>query len=282
MVSIKPFYNLCARVMQSVGQPKLLLQNNASPHDYHLKPSDIKMIESADLVIWGGADLEGYLQKPIANANNKSLNLVRIDGLKLLTMRYSTNWASDEEEDEHDHDHHHHHHSIQDQHYWLDTNNAIMIVDAIAKQLSAIDPKHANVYHKNAADFKSEMLDKQNFWQQKLKPINKRAFIVFHDAYQYFTTEFKLNGIGSISLNPEIPPSVQRVHQIQQLLKRQQVTCIFSEPQFNNKIIESLTAGTRVKSGILDPLGRDQDLGPEGYFVLIDNLVKSFVNCNSR
>ena len=93
MVSIKPFYNLCAKVMHSVGKPQLLLDQNASPHDYHLKPSDIQMIDSADLIVWGGPELEGYLQKPISNTNeDKNLNLAVLPGLKIFLILMRTQW----------------------------------------------------------------------------------------------------------------------------------------------------------------------------------------------
>jgi len=285
MVSIKPFYNLCAAVMQTVGKPVLLLQHNASPHDYHLKPSDVKLIDSADLIIWGGPELEGYLSKPISNtAAHTDLNLATVPGLKLLPMRTSTDWEADEHEhshaDGHAHDHEHEH-SVNDPHFWLDPNNAILIANAIAKRLSELDPPHAKTYAKNAADFAREIHAKEIVWRKQLATSKHKPFIVFHDAYQYFDQYFGLKGVGSISLNPEIPPSVQRVQQIQTMLNQQQVTCIFSEPQFNAKIIETLTKDSTIYVGKLDPLGQDADSGPHGYVVLMDNLVAAFSACGN-
>jgi len=279
MVSIKPFYNLCAKVMLSVGKPQLLLNNNASPHDYHLKPSDIKLIKSADLIVWGGPELEGYLQKPVTNNGTaKDLNLASIPGLKLLPIRSSTNW----EQDAHDHDHDHNHdHAVNDPHFWLDPNNAIVIVQAIAKRLTEIDPPNAKIYAKNAQDFSQELMQKDPGWKQQLTAVKDQPFIVFHDAYQYFDRAFGLKAIGSISLNPEIPPSVYRVQELQSLLKHQHVRCIFSEPQFNAKIIETLTSGLSIYQGQLDPLGQDSDAGPKGYFTLIDKLVAALVRCGN-
>jgi zinc transport system substrate-binding protein len=280
MVSIKPFYNLCTKVMQSVGEPILLLKQNASPHDYQLKPSDVKLIESSDLIVWGGPELETYLQKPIANTTkNKSLNLATIPGLSLLPMRTSTNWEA-----EHDHAHEHgheHSHDVNDPHFWLDPDNAIVMVKAIAARLSEIDPLHAKIYAHNAADFIKQLQKREPIWKKQLKSMDNKAFIVFHDAYQYLDHYFGLNGVGSITLNPEIPPSVQRIQQIQQLLRTQKVACIFSEPQFNYKIIDTLVNGLNIYTGKLDPLGQDTDIGPNGYFILIDNMVKSFDSCGN-
>lgn len=285
MVSIKPFYNICAKVMQSVGTPQLLLTKNASPHDYQLKPSDAKIIGSADLVVWGGPELEGYLQKPVNSLSNRDLNLAAIHGLTLLPMRTSNNWESHDHAHDHAHDHHHsgccdHAHLINDPHFWLDPDNAIIIATAIANRLSEIDPAHANIYKTNAIAFSKEIHKNKTVWKKHLAAYKNKPYIASHDAYQYFNKYFGLDGVGAISLHPEIPPSAQRIQQIHTLLSEQKVTCIFSEPQFNYKIIDTLIAGTNVHKGQLDPLGQDKDLGPQGYFILINNLVESFVTCN--
>lgn len=282
MVSIKPFYNICAYVMQSVAEPKLLLTNNSSPHDYQLKPSEAKLIDSSDLVIWGGPELEGYLIKSISTLANKELNLAAVKGLTLLPMRTSANWEPDAHDHDHGHDHNHadHHHSVNDPHFWLDPNNAIVIANAIAQRLAEIDPDHKNVYLQNAHDFAKTINKDKEKWRKELSPYKNNPYIVSHDAYQYFNKYFGLDGVGSITLHPEIPPSIMRVQQIQKLLETEKVRCIFSEPQFNYKVIDTLIAGTTVHKGELDPLGQDKDIGPNGYFILMNDLVNNFVQCN--
>ncbi|HSX20840.1 MAG TPA: zinc ABC transporter substrate-binding protein [Gammaproteobacteria bacterium] len=283
IVSIKPFYNITAKVMQSVGKPQLLLTKNASPHDYQLKPSDAQLIDGADLVIWGGPELEGYLTKSVSTLANKELDLATIPGLDLLPMRTATNWEQDAHDHAHEHDHDHdHHHAVNDPHFWLDPDNAIIIATAIAQRLGEIDPPHTKIYANNATEFAKQINKDKKIWQQQLAPYKHMPYIVSHDAYQYFDKYFGLDGVGSITLHPEIPPSVQRIQQIQQLLATNHVRCIFSEPQFNYKIIDVLLVGTDVHKGQLDPLGQDQDLGPKGYETLINNLVQGFVQCGKE
>jgi zinc transport system substrate-binding protein len=277
MVSIKPFYNLCARVMQSVGTPQLLLRNNASPHDYQLKPSEVALLEQADLIIWGGPELETFLQKTIANLPEaKNLELAKIEKLKLLPLRSNTNWESDA------HEHCCGQHGIYDQHFWLNPENAIVIANAIAAKLSSIDPSHAKLYKKNANEFAKELRQQVQQWRKQLQPMQHKPFIVFHDAYQYFDNYFALDGVGSITLSPEIPPSAQRIQQIETLLKQEKVVCIFSEPQFNSKIITTLSEDLHIYHGKLDPLGQEKDLGPNGYIVLLNDLAAEFSVCSSH
>lgn len=281
MVTIKPFYNLCAKIMQNVGEPKLLINGNGSPHDYQLKPSDAKLINESDLVIWGGPGIDGYIAKSLDNfgdsKESRSLDLSTVANLNLLPMRSSTNW----EHEHHDHSGHSHDHSHDhfDAHFWLSPDNAKIIAQAIAERLSDIDPAHAKTYLRNAKDLEAELLRKEKVWNKQLAAYHGVPYLVFHDAYQYFNEYFGLDGVGAISIHPEIPPSAQRIEQIQTLLQEEKVRCIFSEPQFNYKIIDSLTDNLHVYKGVLDPLGQDKDMGPDGYLVLLDKLVDSFVLC---
>lgn len=275
MVTLKPFYNITYYIMQNVGMPQLLLKNNASPHDYHLRPSDAKLISDADLIIWGGVNLEPYMQKPIESMAKANLDLSKTPGLKLLPQRCNQDWA-------HDHNHEHQHDANYDPHYWLDPDNAIIIASNIADKLAEIDKAHADIYHRNAKNFAAQLRTKEKTWQTKLLPYQDDPYIVGHDAFQYFNEYFDLDGVGSITLNPELPPSAKHIQELQAMMHSKQITCIFGEPQFNYKIINTLLVGTNTNFGILDPLGQDQDTGAKGYFILLDNIVNNFVQCSKN
>lgn len=280
MVSIKPFYNITAAVMQDVGTPQLLIKGNSSPHDYHLRPSDAKLISNSDLIIWGGVGLEPYLQKPIYSLGNSNLDLSQATGLELLPLREDQNWQHS-----HDHSHahdHSHNHADYDPHFWLNPENAITLATAIAEELSTLDPDHAALYQANAKELAKKIRSQELVWKNKLKPYTDSPYIVGHDAFQYFNNYFYLDGVGAITLNPELPPSAKHIQELQELLISTNVTCIFNEPQFSNKIIDTLIEGTNVNIGILDPLGQDQDMGADGYVVLINNIVSDFVECNKN
>lgn len=276
IVSIKPFYNLAAAVMEGVATPTLLLTGDASPHDYSLKPSETRQLHQADLIIWGGPNLETFLTKVIQStgAKNNSLLLNQIEGLTLYPNRTHGNWESHHHADgdhEHHHDHHHNHGTF-DPHMWLLPENAKTIVSTICSTLSQLDPTHQAIYETNRDQFISELAAVTQQIKDELAPIKDKPILVFHDAYQYFEHAFTLNTIGAITLNPEIPSSAQRIKEVQKILNEHQVECVYREPQFKPKIVEVLLTGTNVRQGLLDPLGRDEDLGPKGYFKLLRQL----------
>ena len=44
MADIAPVHSLVSRVMEGVGKPNLIVPNEASPHDYRLRPADAASI----------------------------------------------------------------------------------------------------------------------------------------------------------------------------------------------------------------------------------------------
>lgn len=275
LVSITPFYALVAAVMEGVGTPELLVKPGSSPHEYALRPSDMQRLIKADLIFWGGPLLETFLVKPLSNAR-KTQTIVEFDNtpkLLLLPLRHSAAWDPDEHEHGHEHD------SNQDMHFWLDPNNAIILTDAIVAGLIKIDPNHADIYKKNAKILKQRLKKLDGNIADELKIIKTIPYIVFHDAYQYFERRYGLKGVGSITLNPEIPPSAKRLNTIRTTIEKSKAVCVFREPQFQPKLVDSIVEDLGVKTGELDPIGQASQNNPKGYFTLLENLAHAIKQC---
>ena len=298
VTSIKPVHSLVAGVMNGVATPLLLIDNNASPHNYALKPSQARDLQNADLVIWIGHELETSLEKPISNiaANAQSLSLLDVEGLTLLTFEEHEDEHHDDEahEGEHEHeeaheeehadehghaDEHDHDHDGFDPHIWLDPQNAKILVRAIQNSLENLDPEHTAQYAANAEQMQQKLDALLDGTTTKLAGIHDKKFLVFHDGYGYFENRFGIHAAGSITLNPEVMPGADHISEIRQTVMNQNITCLFSEPQFEPRIIPTLIEGTATKSAVLDPLGANLENGPKLYFQLINNLADALVGC---
>jgi zinc transport system substrate-binding protein len=86
VASIKPLHSLVAAVMQGVGTPGLIVDGSNSPHTYTMKPSDAKMLESAEIIFWVGGELEEFLQKPIETLGQKSQSIALADTPGIITL----------------------------------------------------------------------------------------------------------------------------------------------------------------------------------------------------
>ena len=151
------------------------------------------------------------------------------------------------------------------------------MVKEIAHALSEADPANAEKYDQND---KKTRLKIDKMINDIGNTINKRAsFITFHDAYQYFEKRFGIASMGTLTVNPDVQPGAKQVSEIQRFMKEKNVKCIFSEPQFNPKIINMLAKKTGAKTGVFDPLGSKFETGKPLYFNLIIAIAKNLEGC---
>ena len=288
VTTIKPIHSLVSGVMDGVSNPTLIIEGSNSPHNFSLKPSHAKMLEEADIVFWIGEDLESFMEKPL---NSLAKNSVQISFMDLKSIE-KLKFREMSDHDDHGHDDHHghedeedddsghegHNHGEFDAHIWLDPVNAKVMISEIAHELSELDPSNKSTYEKNAEKMISsldDLIDRVS----TIIPKNP-SFIVFHDAYQYFENRFNIKAAGALTLNPEVLPGAKQISEIQELIEHDSVKCIFSEPQYNPKIIEMLSADMKVSTSVLDPLGADIDTGPKMYNELILEIANSLSRCD--
>lgn len=189
---------------------------------------------------------------------------------------------ADEEDATHDHgddDHAGHDHSGTDPHYWLDPENAKLMVGTIVTALSDADPDNAEIYRSNADDLTARIDELSTEIATTVEPIADRPFIVFHDAYRYFENRFGLQAAGAITISPEVAPGAERISELRQRVSELDAACVFAEPQFEPRIVNVVIEGTDAKAGVLDPEGAEIADGPDLYFELLRNMATSFATC---
>lgn len=284
VVSIKPLHSLAARVMAGVGEPTLLVAGGASLHSFSLKPSQAAALEAAELVVWVGPNLETFLHDPLDSLAGKAtvIEAMALPGMKLLPTRSGGTWEphrQDEEaagEEEHDHEE-----GGIDGHLFLDIGNAVVLTDAIAASLRQLDPDHADQYAANAAALRADLQALDGELRDQLAPIADRPFVVFHDAYQYFEARYALSAVGSITVSPEQSPGARRLSEIRDKIETLHALCVFTEPGFEPRLLETVVAGGGVRSAALDPEGIALTPGPELYLELLRGLAQSVSDCLS-
>ncbi len=274
VVTIAPLAGVAAAVMDGIGTPDLLINGNASPHTYQLKPSDIKKLEEADLVVWVGEGLETSLAK-VLEKRSQVLELSGQEGLIHLAPRAGGVWES---ELEHNHDHDHDHGAV-DPHLWLSPQNAAALAALLAERLAQKDPAHAAQYSANAQKFSHQLVALDKSIRAQLSPHARVPFIVFHDAYQYFEKQYGLNGAGAITLSPDVTPSARRIAQLRQRINDDGVVCVLAEPQFRSDIVDTLIEGTGARKGLVNPDASDLPITPRLYFDYMQRLAEGFSSC---
>ncbi|GGB54078.1 zinc ABC transporter substrate-binding protein [Roseibium aquae] len=177
---------------------------------------------------------------------------------------------------------HNHAHGGKDSHIWLDPENGKAMVNAIEAALIEADPEHADAYKANAANTRQKIDNLSASISGRMATLNNTGFIVFHDAYRYFEHRFDIEAAGAISISPDTPPSADRIRQIRDLISESSAACVFIEPQFEPKIVDSVIEGTQTKAVLLDPLGAMVENGPDLYTTVIEGVASSLEECFSQ
>ncbi len=281
LVTIRPLHSLVAAVMQGAGKPVLLLDSTQSPHHVNLRPSDYEKLARANIVFWAGPSMETFLPAIKKRYEKKAefIALMQAKGVHLLPVRRQDNLPTDKNE----HNKNETGQSVSmDPHFWLSTYNAAQIVKAVSKKLIAADPDHAAIYRHNRNKTLQHISSLQQMLASKLQHINT-PFITYHDAYQYFSKEYQLNRLASVSLNETAPPGIKQIRYIKNLLKTRHVHCLFYEAPVKPPIIQTLVQGTRNVQVIeLDALGTMLKPGPALWFETLTHLGNHFTQCLKR
>ncbi|MBV7437253.1 zinc ABC transporter substrate-binding protein ZnuA [Aeromonas sp. sif2416] len=281
LTTIKPLGFIAAAITDGVSEPKVLLPTGASPHDFALRPSDIRSINEADLVVWVGPELEGFMAKPLAK-HPHVLTLTRVEGMPLFdySKQAGHEEPADEEHEGHDHDGHEgHHHEGVDPHIWLGPTQALVIARAMSETLSARDPGNAERYRANLLAFQAKVDAKDKVIAGQMKVVNQKGYFVFHEAYGYWERHYGMSSKGHFTVSPERRPGAKTLVEIRKALEEKQASCIYAEPQFSPAVIESVARNTGAKVLLLDEVGEQVPLGPDGYPQFMQQLANAFAQC---
>ena len=167
-----------------------------------------------------------------------------------------------------------------DMHLWLDPRNAAAMTRAIVATLSDADPANAERYIENGAALEARLAALDARLATELAPVRDKPFLVFHDAYHYLDARYDLAAVGAITVSPDRAPGAQRIQEIRDTIAERGAVCVFTEPQFEPRVVSRLVEDTGVRTGVLDPDAATAHApGPDLYFELMDDLAASLVSC---
>lgn len=275
VVTIKPLYSLVAQLTKGIEEPVLLMQQMPSPHHYTMRPSERRLLSNARVIVWIGPQMETSLGKIIDKQDAVIITAMQAEGITHLVRRAKHGHQHSPDET-HDGETQSDEANI-DPHIWLSAGNAIAISRHISQLLIAHDPENTARYRTNlqqlsdritkmAAKIKAELYD------------NERPFITYHDAYQYFEDEYRLNHIESISFDEEAGISLKHLQHIKASIEQNAIHCLMYQPP-KPDIVDTLTMQTRITAYALDPLGLALQDDKEAWFQIMSDAAASFAEC---
>lgn len=242
LASVHPLALVAASIVPN-ERLKVLVPPGMTPHDFSLRPSDIDLIQSADIIVWSGVDNEPYLRGFAKRWPEK----IWLNAADFRTPGMTS-----------------------DPHLWF--------APGLVKQLQA---RLAGYLKQDAAPFARSVDEALKQSDEQLSGLQSRGFFVFHRAYDHWVNALQLNQLGAFTLSPEHRPGLRTLRQMRKQLERGDVVCVFSEPEFSPALVNRLTDGLDIGRGELDPLAMHIALDQDGYANMLVDMAKQAKQCLS-
>jgi len=254
VASFYPVYIMAKNVARDV--PGVSVENLTPPltgclHDYMLTPNDMKNLVRAHVFAANGAGMESFLDKIVAQY--PKVKIIRLsDGIALI--------KSDGYEGE-------------NPHVWVSLSDAIAEVKNLGQGMEEFDPTHQDLYKKNTADYVARLEKLRDKMHAELAPYKGKAIITFHEAFAYFSREFGLKTVAVVEREPGSQPSAKELAQTIELVKKNGIPALFSEPQYPAAAAETIAKETGAKVYVLDPAVTGPD-DFDAYLNIMENNLK--------
>ena len=245
IATTRPVYDftdaLCKGTGLSVGQ--LVTENISCLHDYTLQVSQMRLLESADVVVISGAGLEDFLDDVLVSAQHV---------IDCSAGCHLHNGESHSHE-EHTHDH------VQDPHIWLSPENAKIMARNICAGLIDRYPQHAKIFTDNLVELTMKLDALQTYGEEQLSDLHCRELVTFHDGFGYFAESFNLTILEAIEEESGSEASAKELKHLVTLVNNHNLPAVFTEENGSASAADVICAETGVASYTLSMAMSDEN-----------------------
>jgi zinc transport system substrate-binding protein len=225
-VSVYPLLEAAERVGGGRANVTSLIPPGAEPHDIELSPDQVDQMLDADLVLYVGGGFQPAVEDIASRREG-----ITVDVLAEVLPEGTT-----------------------DPHIWLDPLFMAELVDVVARALVRTDPEGSSSYEDRAAEFRDEIEDLHRRFSDGLEDCEHRTFVSTHAAFGHLARRYELVERSIAGLSPESEPDPARLAELEDLIDREGVTTVFTEPLVSPSVAETLARATGARVATLDPL----------------------------
>jgi manganese/iron transport system substrate-binding protein len=265
--------DLSAQIAQDTLKVVCLLQPGQDPHTFSPSPSIRQAIDKADLILYGGYNLEETIL-PLLEATSNSAPQVAVfekavpdplmgeHGHEHGHAENHDHEESHDHEENHDHEESHDHEEnhaegeaeeealVADPHVWHDAENGVAIANTINTALAQLNPAQQAFYQQNTTNLTAQLKQIDGWITAQVATIPQagRKLITTHEALQYYASAygFELNGaLGGLST--EQAPAAATLSELVDTIKAAQIPTIFAENTSNRDLITTIANSAEVK-----------------------------------
>lgn len=227
--SFYPLYFFTSQIAGDKANVYNITPAGAEPHDYEPSTQDMAHIEDSQLLVLNGANLESWADKIKQNLSDKQTLVIAVGEV-----------ANSQ--------------TPNDPHTWLDPVLAKNEVELILKGLKQIDPANTDFYQTNAQNLLVKLNNLDASFRQGLSSCVKKDIVTSHSAFAYLANEYHFNQISIAGLSPDAEPSVQKIIEVSDFAKTNQVKYIFFESLVSPKLSQTIATETGAQTLVLNPI----------------------------
>ena len=237
------------------------------PHEYEVKPKDIKALTDADVVFYNGLNLEtgnGWFKNALSQANKSYEDGSVVKVSKNVKPLY-LNGAKEGDE------------SKQDPHAWLSLDNGIKYVEEISKALIKKNDKYKDDIQSNTKDYIAKLEDLKKESHDKFNDIPKeqRAMITSEGAFKYFSKQFDIKPGYIWEINTEKQGTPEQMKQAVKFVQDNNLKHLLVETSVDKKSMQSLSEETNLDiygEVYTDSIGKKGTKGDSYFNMMQENI----------
>jgi manganese/zinc/iron transport system substrate-binding protein len=236
-----------------------LMGPGVDPHLYRASAGDVLTLRGADVIFYGGLQLEGRMGDLLDQLAERQLTKAVTDDIPRDQLRAPAPGAAEQ----------------YDPHVWFDVGFWEQVSRTIAATLTERDPAHAAEYQANLDAYLAELTALDDYVTQRLAPIppERRLLVTSHDAFEYFGRRYGLEVAGIQGISTAAEATTADVERVAGLIASRGVPAVFIESSVPRQTIDALLAaaaqrGAQVRVGgelFTDAAGAPG--APEGTYV---------------
>ncbi len=253
VTSFYPLQYVAQRIAGDHADVVNLTQPGREPHDLELDFRRTAELADADVVLY-----EKGFQPAVDEAVDQSSLQHVVDAAKAADL------------------------SGDDPHFWLDPTRLNKVAQAFEKQVAEADPAHAADYARNLRSLQDDLAHLDRAFTKGLADCRVHTIVVSHDAFGYLGRRYHLGVVAINGLSPDAEPSPAHLRELQDLIRKDQITTVFSEELASPKFADSLAGDLGISSAVLDPIeGLGDTTADQDYLSLMRSNLAALRKANS-
>jgi manganese/zinc/iron transport system substrate-binding protein len=209
-----------------------LMGPGVDPHLYKASEGDVRRLERAHIVFYGGLHLEAKMAEVLERVGGERRTQAVTGPIPRGRLLAPPEFAG-----------------AYDPHVWFDVSLWMLAVEQIRDTLVEADPPHAGLYRRNAAAYLEELeeLDRYVARRAATVPAERRVLITAHDAFNYFGRAygFQVRGLQGISTASEA--GAGDVKGLARFIAERRIPAIFVESSVSPRTIEAVREAVRAR-----------------------------------